>query len=224
MAKSKSLGLPSSTRTGDSIASKSPRPNQTSRRKHTSSGTIAGVAVGGVLILVFIIGGWSFWRRRRRAKSTTRENTLASEGQRGRDDEKIHSDTSTPGARQETSGDSQAQEPLTLHLSRDAAHELRSDDIPRKLPHATVGGINDDGNVSVPAAATARDDTALHVSPHVEAQRERESEWLEMAEARRENTGKTGDAFDARGGSADERRVNNYMLTSSEGKRQYGTY
>ena len=174
LAKSKSLSLPSSMRAGHPISSKSPRPNRTSRRKHTSSGTIAGIAVGGVLILVFIIGGWSFWRRRRRAKSTTRKNALESEGQARRDDEKILSYNRTSGARQELSNDSQAQEPHPSHSSRDAAHELRSDDIPGELPHAVVGRTNDDGNMGLPATATAKDDTASHVSPHIQAQSKRE--------------------------------------------------
>jgi len=121
---------------------------------------------------VFIIGGWSFWRRRRRAKSATSNNAPASEGQTGQDDEKILSDNTTSGARQETSGDSQAQEPLTSHSSRDAAHELRSDDVPGELPYAAVGGTNDDRNMGIPA--TAGDHTASHVSPHVEAQRKRD--------------------------------------------------
>ena len=166
LAKSKSLNLPSSTRTGDPIASKSPRPNRTSRRKHTSSGAIAGIAVGGVVILVLMIGGWTFWRRRRRAKSTTSKNAPASEGQTGRDDEKIISDTSVSGARQELSSDSQAQESHPSHSSRYEAHELGS--------YAAVGGTNGDEIMRVPTTATARDDTASHVSPNVGAQRKRE--------------------------------------------------
>jgi len=118
LAKSKSLNLPSSTRTGNPIATKSPRPNRTSRRKHTSGGAIAGIAVGGVLILVFIIGGRSFWRRKRRAKSAASKNAPASEGQAGRDDEKVLSDNPTSGARQETSGDSHAQELHPSYSSR----------------------------------------------------------------------------------------------------------
>ena len=174
LAKSKSLNLPSSTRTGDPIASKSPRPNRTSRRKHTSSGAIAGIAVGGVLILVLIIGGWSFWRRRRRAKSTTSKNAPTSEGQTGRDDEKILSDNPTVGARQETSGDSHSQQLDPSHSNTGETHGLESDDISGRLPNAAVGVIDDDGNMGVPATAAARDDTALHISPHVEAQRKRE--------------------------------------------------
>jgi len=174
LAKSKSLKLPSSTRTGDSIASKSPRPDRSSRRKHTSSGAIAGIAVGGVLILVFIIGGWSFWRRRKRAKSTTSKNAPASEGQTGRNDEKIISDTSVSGARQATSGDSRVQQLDPSQSYGNVAHELRSDDIQEETPHTAVGGRNEGGDVGVPATAMAKDDTALHVSPHVEAQRKRE--------------------------------------------------
>jgi len=173
MAKSKSLNLPSSTRTGASIASKSPRPNRTSRRKHTSSGTIAGIGVGGVLILVFIIGGWSFWRRRRRAKPAKSKNVPASEGHTGRDDEKILSDNPTCSARQETSGDSQTQEPHPSQSYGNVAHELRSDRLPGQSPHTAMGGTNDDGKTRVQAAAAAKDDTA-HVSPHIEAQRKRE--------------------------------------------------
>jgi len=174
MAKSKSLNLPSSTRTGDPIATKSPRPNRSSRRKHTSSGTIAGIAVGGVLILVFMIGGWSYWRRRRRAKSTTSKNDPASEGKTGRDDEKILSDNPTSGGRQETFGDSQTQEPHPSQSYGNVAHELRSDDIPGELPHAAVGGTNGNEITGLTTTATARDDTASHVSPHVKAQRKRE--------------------------------------------------
>jgi len=123
---------------------------------------------------VFIIGGWSFWRRRRRVKSTTSKNAPAPEDQTGRDDEKILSDTSISGAHQETSGDSQTQEPHPSQSYGNVAHELRSDDISGESPYAAVGGTNDDGNMGVPATATARDDTVSHIWPDVEAQGKRD--------------------------------------------------
>ena len=167
LAKSKSLNLPSSTRTGDPIASNSPRPNRTARHKRTASGAVAGIAVGGVLILVLIIGGWALWRRRRRAKSTTSKNASASQGQTGREDEKILSDNTTSGARQETSGDSHAQQLEPSHSNRGETHGLESDDISGGLPHAAVVGVHDDRNMEVPATATAGDDRVSHVSPHI---------------------------------------------------------
>jgi len=196
LAKSKSLNLPSSTRTGDPIASNSPRPNRTARHKRTASGAVAGIAVGGVLILVLIIGGWALWRRRRRAKSTTSKNASASQGQTGREDEKILSDNTTSGARQETSGDSHAQQLEPSHSNRGETHGLGTDDVPGVLPYAAVGGTNGDEIAGLPTTATARDDTTSHLSPHVEAQRKREVEWLKMEGG--ENMEKRRDASDVR--------------------------
>ena len=121
-----------------------------------------------------MIGGWSYWRRRRRAKSTTSKNDPASEGKTGRDDEKILSDNPTSGGRQETFGDSQTQEPHPSQSYGNVEHELRFDDISGELPHTAVGGTNDDGNMGVPATATARDDTVSHIWPDVEAQGKRD--------------------------------------------------
>jgi hypothetical protein len=80
------------------------------------------------------------------------------------------------------------------------AHELKAEDRPGKLPYARVeeyGSTNEYGVVAVndrenrgmeeTAPATGTNDTTSqisHVSPHVEAQRRREVEWLEAEETR----------------------------------------
>lgn len=77
---------------------------------------------------------------------------------------------------------SPAQELYPSDSYRYMALELGSYDVPGELPHAGVDGTNDEGDMEMPV--TARDDTTSHVSPHVEAQRKRELEWLKIEEER----------------------------------------
>ncbi|KAH8624473.1 hypothetical protein IG631_21212 [Alternaria alternata] len=171
-----------------------------------SSGAIAGIAIAGVLVLALIIGGWFFWRRRkRRAQPST--NTLTDDelARREGDGDKVvfdpHQTAPTTGAYQtqyqEMSGNGLAQELDRSHSYKHAiggAHELKADDRPGELPfagieeHGSTNGLDvvDGGESEVTQVPqTNRTVTqAPQVSPHVEAQRRREVEWLEAEEMR----------------------------------------
>jgi hypothetical protein len=75
-------------------------------------------------------------------------------------------------------------EPARTAMFAGGAHELRADNRPSELPH--------DQNKNVPLARPVNNDTSPEttqttnnvVSPHVEAQRRREVEWLENEETR----------------------------------------
>jgi hypothetical protein len=47
-------------------------------------GAIAGIAIGGILVLAFIIGGWYFWRRRKRARAKDLGSQDDEQARRGR--------------------------------------------------------------------------------------------------------------------------------------------
>jgi hypothetical protein len=95
------------------------------------------------------------------------------------------------------SGNSLAQELDRSHSYKHAvggAHELKAEDRPAELPFAGIeehGSTNDldvvDGGESEVTQVPQTDRTATQapqVSPHVEAQRRREVEWLEAEEMR----------------------------------------
>jgi len=173
------------------------------------SGAIAGIAIGGIVVLAFIIGGWYFWRRRkRRTQSSTTALTDDELAKREGDGNKIvlGPDQSPPttGAYQtqyqEMSGNGLTQEldhPHAYKYAIGGAHELRAEDQPGELPYngtdehgRTIGdemvgedNRGDGGNGEMIPVPGANNPTS-QVSPHVEAQRKREVEWLEMEETR----------------------------------------
>ncbi|KAI4666340.1 uncharacterized protein J4E79_002378 [Alternaria viburni] len=173
------------------------------------SGAIAGIAIGGIVILALIIGGWYFWQRKKRrtpAPTTTLTDDELARREGDGDKMVLGADQSAPTAGayqtqyQEMSGNGLTQELDRSHSYKHAiggAHELRAEEQPGELPYngmeehgradeAGVVGMDDGGDgrnaemMSVPGA----NDTTSQVSPHVEAQRKREVEWLEMEETR----------------------------------------
>lgn len=181
-----------------------PLPNISS--KNIGGGAIAGIAIGGVLILVLIIGGWYFWRRKKqraqKPTSTLTDDELARRESQG---DKVvfdpHQIGPTTGAYQtqyqEMSGNGLAQELDRSHSYKHAiggAHELKADDRPGELPfagieeHGSTNGLDVvDGGESEVTQVPQTNRTATQapqVSPHVEAQRRREVEWLEAEEMR----------------------------------------
>ena len=194
-----------------SVPSTTTRPGETSTNAPASdpgisSGAIAGIAIAGVLVLALIVGGWFFWRRRkRRAQPST--NTLTDDelARREGDGDKVvldpHQTAPTTGAYQtqyqEMSGNGLTQELDRSHSYKFAiggAHELKADDRPGELPFAGIEehGSTDDldvvdgaGPEMTQVPQTNRTATqAPQVSLHVEAQRRREVEWLEAEEMR----------------------------------------
>ncbi|RYO59823.1 hypothetical protein AA0113_g7410 [Alternaria arborescens] len=196
--------IPTTGRTSSTAPPSDPAPNTSSTG--IGSGAIAGIAIGGVLILALIIGGWYFWRRKKRSAqqpiSTLTDDELA---RREGDGDKIvlgpHQAAPTTGAYQtqyqEMSGNGLAQELDRSHSYKHAiggAHELKADDRPGELPFAGIeehGSTNDlgvaDGGGSEVTQVPQTTHTATQapqVSPHVEAQRRRKVEWLEAEEMR----------------------------------------
>ncbi|KAI4956734.1 hypothetical protein J4E86_005205 [Alternaria arbusti] len=173
------------------------------------SGAIAGIATGGIVILALIIGGWYFWRRKKRRTpeptTTLTDDELA---RREGDGNKMVLDTDHNATRtgadqteyQEMSGNGLTQELDRSHSYKYAiggAHELRAEEQPGELPYngmeehrradeAEVVGRDDggDGRNAETLPIPGSNDTTSQVSPHVEAQRKREVEWLEMEETR----------------------------------------
>jgi len=56
---------------GDSSQSTATASANESSSSSLGGGAIAGIAIGGILVLALIIGGWFFWRRRQRSKAKT---------------------------------------------------------------------------------------------------------------------------------------------------------
>jgi len=193
-------------------STKTSRPNPTRNgrsRPGIGSGAIAGIAIGGIVVLALIIGGWYFWRRKkRRTEPPTTTLTDDELARREGDGDKmvLGADQSAPTAGayqtqyQEMSGNGLTQELDRSHSYKYAvggAHELRAEDQPGELPYNGMEehkranetgaiGTHDGGDgrntetIQVPGANSS----TSQVSPHVEAQRKREVEWLEMEETR----------------------------------------
>ncbi|KAI4910782.1 hypothetical protein J4E90_007038 [Alternaria incomplexa] len=193
-------------------STKTSRPNPTRNGRSKpgiGSGAIAGIAIAGIVILALIIGGWYFWRRKKRRAqppaATLTEDELA---RREGDGDKmvLGADQSAPTAGayqtqyQEISGNGLTQELDRLHPCKyevGEAQELRAEDQPGELPYngmeehrranetGAVGRDDggDDRNAEMVPVTGANNSTS-QVSPHVEAQRKREVEWLEMEETR----------------------------------------
>jgi len=210
---------PSSTRNlGATTTITPPRSTRTSRPNPTrngkskpgiGSGAIAGIAIAGIAILALIIGGWYFWRRKKRRAqlpaATLTEDELA---RREGDGDKIvlGVDQSAPTAGayqtqyQEMSGNGLTQELDRSHSYKYAvggAHELRAEDQPGELQFHGMeehGRANEAGVVGTHNGGDGRNAETIpiprannptsQVSPHVKAQRKREVEWLEMEETR----------------------------------------
>ena len=101
---------------------------------------------------------------------------------------------------QEMSGNGLTQELDRLHSYKYAvggAHELRAEDQPGELPYngmeehgranetgAVRWGDGGDGRNAETIPIPGANNATSQVSPHVEAQRKREVEWLEMEETR----------------------------------------
>lgn len=207
-----------STRNGGTTTSKRPRTTRTPRPKPIQTGTskpgigggaIAGIAIGGIVVLALIIGGWYFWRRKkRRAQPPTTTLTDDELARREGDCDKMVLDTDHNATRtgadqteyQEMSGNGLTQELNRSHSYKYAiggAHELRAEDRPGELPYNGMeehGRISENREVGVDNEGDGRnvetlpvpgaDNPTSQVSPHVEAQRKREVEWLEMEETR----------------------------------------
>jgi len=61
----------SEIQSGDSSQSTATASANESSSSSLGGGAIAGIAIGGILVLALIIGGWFFWRRRQRSKAKT---------------------------------------------------------------------------------------------------------------------------------------------------------
>jgi len=192
------------------IGTSRPRPSRNGTPKRgVGGGAIAGIAIAGVLVLALMIGGWYFWRRKkRRTEPPTTTLTDDELARREGDGDKmvLGADQSAPTAGayqtqyQEMSGNGLTQELDRSHSYKYAvggAHELRAEDQPGELPYNGMEehkranetgaiGTHDGGDgrntetIQVPGANSS----TSQVSPHVEAQRKREVEWLEMEETR----------------------------------------
>jgi hypothetical protein len=165
-----------------------------------SSGAIAGIAIGGVLALALIIGGWYFWQRRKRAKtakSIFEEDRLA----RGYGDAP-EVDTKYVPQEMPGSGQSEAKELDSTQNSKYATngyHELMVDQGEYNYkpahelnPESRLGELSNGETTQTlpvrhqdlePGLATT-EMTGNATSPNIEAQRRREMEWLEMEEER----------------------------------------
>jgi len=195
---------PRSTRTS--------RPNPNRNRKSKpgiGSGAIAGIVIAGIVILAVIIGGWYFWRRKkRRTQPPTTTLTDDELARREGDGDKMVLDTDHNATRTGADQTEYQEMPvngLTQELDRShsykyaigGAHELKAEEQPGELPYngmeghgrantTEVVGMDNGGDgrnaemISVPGA----NNPTPQVSPHVEAQRKREVEWLEMEETR----------------------------------------
>ncbi|KAI2483980.1 hypothetical protein Ptr902_02920 [Pyrenophora tritici-repentis] len=150
------------------------------------AGAIAGIAVGGILLLVLIVCAWFFWRLRKRLTPA-----VNSDEDLGRRDEKVTFGASAPtdftGVFNDTAfhglpvtGQRHELEPPRYHKS-DLVHELDGSSRPGELPSKDASShtveclkVADAGNIET------TDDVAFDG----EAQRRREVEWLEKEEAR----------------------------------------
>ncbi|KAB2099886.1 hypothetical protein AG0111_0g11901 [Alternaria gaisen] len=181
-------------------------PSTSSTSSGIRSGAIAGIAIAAVLLIALVIGGWIFWhRKKKRTQQPTAGLTDDELARREGDGDKIvldpHQTAPTTGAYQtqyqEMSGNGLTQELDRSHSYKHAiggVHELKADDRPGELPfagieeHESTNGLDvvDGGESEVtPVPQTNRTATqAPQVSPHVEAQRRREVEWLEAEEMR----------------------------------------
>jgi len=192
------------------ISSTTPTPSPTDTPDTgIGAGAIAGIAIAGIVILALIIGGWYFWRRKKR-RTQPPTNTLTDDelARREGDGDKmvLGADQAAPttGAYQtqyqEMSGNGLTQELDRSHSYKYAiggAHELRAEDQPGELSYngmeehgradeAGVVGRDDggDGRTAEMIPVLEANNPTSRVSPHVEAQRKREVEWLEMEETR----------------------------------------
>ncbi|EFQ95594.1 hypothetical protein P3342_005522 [Pyrenophora teres f. teres] len=154
------------------------------------AGAIAGIAIGGILLLILIIGAWCFWRLRKRVTFNVNEDEYV-----GRRDEKVAIGASPPTDsvgvfdtefhELPVTGRSHGLEPPQYHsYTIDPVHELDGSLRPGELPSTrtkdaspTVEGVK----VSDPGNTERSNGVA---SPDAEARRRREVEWLEMEEAR----------------------------------------
>ena len=150
-------------------------------------GAIAGIAIAGVLVIAFI-GGWFFWRRRRRTrgKPTSNENN----DQTGTYGDGGIPELHTQERPQEMTGSRWAhtQELDPTQYSKYAtngSHELKTESEPVELLNGP-----DEYTAPVPYHVPQRplagmtETTNTTQLSNVEAQRRREMEWLEMEEER----------------------------------------
>jgi len=185
--------LVSSTESSDSRSTSQPPngnvPTAASENNGTSlgGGAIAGIAIAGVLVIAFI-GGWFFWRRRRRTrgKPTSNENN----DQTGTYGDGGIPELHTQERPQEMTGSRWAhtQELDPTQYSKYAtngSHELKTESEPVELLNGP-----DEYTAPVPYHVPQRplagmtETTNTTQLSNVEAQRRREMEWLEMEEER----------------------------------------
>ena len=159
-------------------------------------GAIAGIAIAAVLVIA-LIGGWFFWRRRKRmrGKPTTTEVSAHIAGDGGGGDGGIP-ELDTKERPQEMPGSRQIQtqelDPTQYtKYAMNGSHELKTESEPVELLNGP-----DEYTAPVPYNTPQRpaaemtemthttEATNNSLSSNVEAQRRREMEWLEMEEER----------------------------------------
>ncbi|KAI4712226.1 hypothetical protein J4E89_002492 [Alternaria sp. Ai002NY15] len=156
-------------------------------------GAIAGIAIAAVLVIA-VIGGWLFWRRRKRmrAKLTSTEITAHIAGNGDGDGERGIPELDTKERPQEMPGSHQVQsqelDPTQYtKYAMNGSHELKTEPESAELLNGP-----DEHTAPVPyhVQQTPADETteirdtteatSNSLSSNVEAQRRREIEWLEM--------------------------------------------
>lgn len=150
-----------------------------------SNGAIAGIAIGGVLVLALIIGGWFFWRRHKRTRAAG--SSSRNDRPTGRDGEMPEIDTKYPPQEMPGSHQAQAQELDPTHSAMVAmigAHELNPNTRPGGLPNGETGRTLPVRHQDMEPAAATTQMTGDATSQNVEAQRRGGMEWLEMEEER----------------------------------------
>jgi hypothetical protein len=166
-----------------------------SEASRLSAGSIAGISIGVILVVSIVVGAWIILRRRRKSRSDTNDGSNNTSSKRESDkmvvdqDEVSHGSSAQQLNYQDASGMEYMQEldPSHSNTFMIHAHELKADATPGELSRHQSGSHshfsptdNDQDHEIEPTA----DSILPAPSPHVEAQRIRELEWLEMEEAR----------------------------------------
>jgi len=151
-------------------------------------GAIAGIAIASVLIIA-LVGGWFFWRRRKRTRRPTSTEDSAHIGIDGGIDGGI-AELHTQERPQEMPESRQAQmqeldQTKYFKHAMGGSHELENESEPAELlngPDEYTAPVPHD--IPQRPAAEMMETTNNIPASNVEAQRRREMEWLEMEEER----------------------------------------